>query len=148
MKINGTIFSKPQQDQLKRAIENSGSGTTLNRYVYSVNFTSPTLEIRNRIMNIAQQAKKCFMYASCRVTLTGNESTILTGFISFGDSYYQYGGVLGSIGDGAIASIRIDNNGSSIDKIASVIKNNAIVTISNWNSLNLTITYYNDTEIL
>ena len=32
MKINGTIFSKPQQDQLKRAIENSSGGTTLNRY--------------------------------------------------------------------------------------------------------------------
>lgn len=26
MKINGTIFSKPQQDQLKRAIESGGSG--------------------------------------------------------------------------------------------------------------------------
>lgn len=26
MKINGTIFSKPQQDQLRRAIENGGSG--------------------------------------------------------------------------------------------------------------------------
>ena len=26
MKINGTIFSKPQQDQLKRALENGGSG--------------------------------------------------------------------------------------------------------------------------
>lgn len=38
MKINGTIFSKPQQDQLKRAIENSGGGdTTLNRYTYSIN---------------------------------------------------------------------------------------------------------------
>lgn len=35
MKINGTIFSKPQQDQLKRAIENSdGGGTTLNKYTY------------------------------------------------------------------------------------------------------------------
>lgn len=26
MKINGTIFSKPQQDQLRRAIESGGSG--------------------------------------------------------------------------------------------------------------------------
>ena len=26
MKLNGTIFSKPQQDQLKRAIESGGSG--------------------------------------------------------------------------------------------------------------------------
>ena len=26
MKLNGTIFSKPQQDQLKRALENGGGG--------------------------------------------------------------------------------------------------------------------------
>ena len=33
MKINGTIFSKPQQDQLKRAIESIDGGTTLNKYI-------------------------------------------------------------------------------------------------------------------
>lgn len=38
MKINGTIFSKPQQDQLKRAIENSSGDTTLNKYTLNVSY--------------------------------------------------------------------------------------------------------------
>lgn len=36
MKLNGTIFSKPQQDQLKRALENgggSGGGGSLTKHV-------------------------------------------------------------------------------------------------------------------
>ena len=33
MKFNGTIFSKPQQDQLKRALENGGGGGSLTKHV-------------------------------------------------------------------------------------------------------------------
>lgn len=33
MKFNGTIFSKPQQDQLKRAFENGSGGGSLTKHV-------------------------------------------------------------------------------------------------------------------
>lgn len=47
MKLNGTIFSKPQQDQLKRALENSGGGgTTLNKYTV----TGPSINLLRKIM--------------------------------------------------------------------------------------------------
>ena len=120
-------------------------GTTLNRYIYRVDLTAPTEEIRTRILNIAKNAKKCFMYASCSVTLSDNTQDVLTGFLSFGDTFCQYGGVLGS--PDVTASIWMSNNGTSITKVVNIIKNNAIATISNYNSLNLIISYYNYTEI-
>ena len=133
-------------DTVYHKLGESGGGTTLNRYRYDVDLTSTTQEIRTRILNIAKSAKKCFMYARCGFVLSDDTSLSLSGFISFGDSFSQYGGVL-SNNDNAIASISFNNVGSAILKTVSIIKNNAIVEISNWSSINLIITYYNDTEI-
>lgn len=66
MKINGTIFSKPQQDQLKRAIENSGDGgMTLNEYEYSIkkldNITNNDILRLNKIFCLAKNIQNIYL---------------------------------------------------------------------------------------
>lgn len=54
MKINGTIFSKPQQDQLRRAIKSSS--TTLNKYNFTLSgFTNASNNLK--LIHIIQNAK-------------------------------------------------------------------------------------------
>lgn len=58
MEINGTIFSKPQQDQLKRAIENIDVGMTLNKYTVTLStngkLSSGKVKLINRIISNAK----------------------------------------------------------------------------------------------
>ena len=125
----------------------SGGGTTLNRYEYTVDLVSPTYAIRNRIMNIASNAKKYTMNASCRITLDNSIAMTLEGVLSFGDYYYTYSGVIGAQVKNTSGMVLLYNFGDKVQKSANIIYEGALHTVSNWSKITLIIVYYNDTEI-
>ena len=125
----------------------SGGGTTLNRYEYTVDLISTTYAIRNRIFNIAQNAKKYTMNASLRVTLDNNNHELLEGILSFGDYYYSYMGVIGSQLKNTSGTLVLYNFGDKVIKVANIISEGALRTVSSWSEIKLIIVYYNDTEI-
>lgn len=128
-----------------RKLGESG-GTTLNKYVYNVDLSSPTYAIRERILNIAKNAKKYSMYASCNIGTSDGKDGIAEGNLSFSEYAYEYSGILHM---GTLTSITatLINYGDSISKVAYAVNNNSILSISNWHSIQLKIIYYNDTEI-
>ena len=127
----------------------SGGGTTLNKYTYTVNLMNTTYAIRSRILRIAEKSAKYSMFARCDVTFTDNYSLILEGNLLFGESNYLYTGVVGRIAQNnkITASLMLLNEGEAVSKTAGVIRNNEVATISSWKSITITIDYYNDTEI-
>ena len=124
----------------------SGGGTTLNRYVYDVDLSSPTYAIQSRIENIAKNAKKYSMYASCNVSTSDGKGGIASGYLSFGEYAYEYSGIL-HIGINTCITVVFINYGDSISKAAYAVTSNSILSISTWNTISLKIIYYNDTEI-
>lgn len=56
MKLNGATFNKAQQDQLKRALENSG-GATLNRYETTFTNIQGNSALASHLNRIAKNAK-------------------------------------------------------------------------------------------
>ena len=127
--------------------ESGGGGTTLNRYEYTVDLISTTYAIRNRIFNIAQNAKKYTMNASLRVTLDNSKSAVLEGILSFGDYFYSYMGVIGSQLNNTSGTLMLYNFGDKVIKVANIIREGALRTVSSWSEIKLIIVYYNDTEI-
>lgn len=128
----------------------SGGGTTLNKYTYKVDLMNTSYQIQDRIKRIADKATKYSMYAECGVVFTDSYSTSLTGYLLFGGyNYACYTGVLGDItsSNKITASVLLLNEGVGVSKTAGVIRNNAVATISNWRRIDITIEYYNDTEI-
>ena len=136
MKINGTIFSKPQQDQLKRAIENSG-GTTLNKYTFTC---TDSQESRLLLYNICQNAKgkvqilmKDFS-APCCWAFNANSDLIISGFKSTNAPTNNYNGV----------SMQIYSDGTCAD---SYITTGTSGSFLNKETYGMLITYWNDIEI-
>ena len=120
-------------------------GTTLNRYEYNVNLSSPTLVSRARIRHIAEKAIKYSMHASCSIKMTDGYSVVVDGDLAFDEYSYIYSGILCS-GD-LISSVALTNAGDSITKAGFPFRNNAISKIDTMTSINLKIIYYNNTEI-
>lgn len=144
MKINGTIFSKPQQDQLRRAIESGGSGgsggTTLNRYEVTLGELVGNVQNISLLHKILTQAKGNYTvydynhikYYSAidRIQVIDLESyTVNSDTIEF---------IRGSLflSDGSIRNnyqIFVTSNGLNIRKLSSVPF--------------IRVVYFNDTEI-
>ena len=123
----------------------SGGGTTLNRYEYNVNLSSPTYLSRAIIIHIAEKAIKYSMHASCTITMADGYGASVTGYLTFGEYSYEYSGILSS-GD-LVSSIALANAGDSIVKAGFTFRGGAISKITAMGSINLKIIYYNDTEI-
>lgn len=124
----------------------SGGGTTLNMYQYDVDLSSPTYTIQGRIVDIAKNAKKYSMYATCNVSTSDGKGGIATGYLLFGEYAYEYSGIL-HMGTSTSITVTLINYGDSISKVAYAVDNNSILSISKWNSIKLKIIYYNETEI-
>lgn len=152
MKLNGTIFSKPQQDQLKRALENGGGGggsTTLNKYTV----TQPTINLLRKIMlnckghyfgqfgytcdNITGRqiglgalsimpAGIIRINAVCPNTSDNNVWYIVTGFIGANDTYITTG-----------RTLKINGGDNTMTALSAPVYDPNFTYI----------TYYNDTEI-
>ena len=123
----------------------SGGGTTLNKYEYSVDLMSPTYAIRSRIYNILKKAIKYSMHASCNVNMSDGYSANISGYLMFGEYAYTYSGIL-NVGS-LISTVVLVNMGDSVDKYGYTYRDNTLYKISTWNSIQLKIIYYNDTEI-
>lgn len=135
MKINGTIFSKPQQDQLKRAI--ASGDTTLNKYTFTCSNSQTS---RLVLYNICQNAKgkvqilmKDFSMP-CSWALNANSDLIISGFKSTDATTNNYKGV----------SMQIHSDGTCTD---SYITKGTIGSAANNQTYSMLITYWNDTEI-
>lgn len=96
MKINGTIFSKPQQDQLKRALENGGGGGGGSLTKHVVEMTTANYEtIKNDMPKMVGaivdvSADGVHFYGN---TVAANENTIYANAITLGDSILIFFGV-------------------------------------------------------
>ena len=123
----------------------SGGGTTLNKYEYNVDLMSPTYAIRGRIDNILKKAIKYSMYASCNINTSDGHSSNISGYLMFGEYSYTYSGILNS--GSIISSVVLVNMGDSVYKYGFIYRDNTLYKISTWNSIQLKIIYYNDTEI-
>lgn len=147
MKINGTIFSKPQQDQLKRVIENSNDGgTTLNKYTAVIHYNNN--EGRALVSRIVQNAKSFSAY---------DEYFRSTVSLSVTESGYVRGGFVGQTAANylQIGSYEWNPSGSLITYAKRIIfVNDSNNVTMNYEQVDLVysnvlhITYYNDTEII
>lgn len=147
MKINGTIFSKPQQDQLKRAIENSDGGTTLNKYTLTCLPNKMTPNQRKNLCALLQNAKGNVIIAyQDRATCTFSASSEGV-YITISEAYLTSGRIItmswnkfGNLYECYVHDITFDG-GSTAQPIKS--------TDSDWSAVNVSInvTYWNDTEI-
>ena len=96
MKLNGTIFSKPQQDQLKRAIENGsgGGGGSLTKHV--VEMTTANYEtIKNDVPKMVSAIVDMNLNGvhSYGNTVSVYEGTIYAYLVTLGDSVLGYIGI-------------------------------------------------------
>lgn len=96
MKLNGTIFSKPQQDQLKRALENGGGGGGGSLTKHVVEMTSANYEtIKNDVPKMVGaivdiSLDGAHFYGN---TVAVNENAIYAHAITLGDSILTIFGV-------------------------------------------------------
>lgn len=152
MKINGTIFSKPQQDQLKRAIENSVSGgTTLNKYTLTCTPKTMSAAQRKNLCALLQNAKgNVFMtYTSgytnalCSFSSSSEGVTIIISkvFITSGRIITMYWNSLGGQYNCNVHDIVFAGDGSTAQAIKSID--------ADWANkpIEVNVTYWNDTEI-
>lgn len=152
MKINGTIFSKPQQDQLKHAIENSSSGgTTLNRYEWTLDLkTTVSLANIKRLGKILKSAKGRVMGT---INVSNNLFTMQpyeadNAGLSGANMWYDEAYTVTFFNVSTVAESVLVVNGTKI-----IASNNAIFynrdnnnpSASPFNELQ--VIYYNDTEI-
>lgn len=143
MKINGTIFSKPQQDQLKDAIKSGG--TTLNKYTAVIHYHNNNG--RALVSRILQNAKSFSAYDEffrSSVSLSVTESGYVRGscvgqtlanYLSIGSYEWNPSGSLNTHAR-RIIFVNDSNN---------VTMEYEQVDLTYANILH--ITYYNDTEI-
>lgn len=144
MKINGTIFSKPQQDQLRRAIESGGSGgsggTTLNRYEVTLGQlvgNVQNISLLHKILTTAKGNYIVYDYNKVNIYDVLDRGTVinLQYYKAYSTSIEVINGTL-SISDGDFF-----NN-------FKVMVSESGVTHTNITSLPTTrVIYYNDTEI-
>lgn len=132
MKINGTIFSKPQQDQLKRAIKNIDGGTTLNKYEASITLTTATAGLLYKIFtnckgNIISKWKVS-SYTETSINLTSAEASNIDFFATTFKLYQN------TADRGYTFSARPDTSTMKIEQYTPINKT-------------INIIYYNDTEI-
>lgn len=151
MKINGTIFSKPQQDQLKRAIENIGSGTTLNKYTFTCTPKTMTITQRKKLCELLQNAKgNVFMtYTSgytnalCSFSASSEGVTIRISevYTTSGRIITMYWNSLGGQYNCNVHDIVFAGDSSTEQAIKSAD--------ADWQStpIEVNVTYWNDTEI-
>lgn len=150
MKINGTIFSKPQQDQLKRAMENSG-GTTLNKYTLTCVPKTMTSAQRKNLCALLQNAKgNVFMtytagytnaLCSFSASTEGVNIRISEVYITSGSIITMYWNKLGGEYNCNKHDIVFAGDGSTAQPIKSIDINYTNVPIT------INVTYWNDTEI-
>lgn len=142
MKINGTIFSKPQQDQLKRAIENSGGGgTSLNRYEVTLG------ELVGNVQGAAL-LHKIITTAKGNYTVYDYNNVIIYSVLDIGIvielRYYNQFSTSVTI---ARATLDVDNANVRNNFTMTITSDN--ITTGYINSLPYTrIVYFNDTEII
>lgn len=151
MKINGTIFSKPQQDQLKRAIENIDGGTTLNKYVLTCTPRTMSITQRKNLLDLLQNAKgNVFMtYTSgytnalCSFSASPEGVTIIISSIykTSGRIISMYWNRLGGQYGCNAHDIVFAGDGSTSQAIKSIDADWANTDIP------INVTYWNDTEI-
>ena len=94
MKLNGTIFSKPQQDQLKRAIENGGGGGSLTKHV--VEMTTANYEtIKNDVPKMVSATVDMNLNGahSYGTAVSEIDGIIYAQLVSLGDSILGFIGV-------------------------------------------------------
>lgn len=151
MKINGTIFSKPQQDQLKRAIENIDVGTTLNKYTLTCTPSTMSITQRKNLIELLQNAKgNVFMtYTSgytnalCSFSASSEGVTIIITelFKTSGRIITMYWNRLGGQYSCNVHDIVFEGDGSTAQAIKSVD--------ADWTNsdIPINVTYWNDTEI-
>lgn len=140
MGINGTIFSKPQQDQIRRAIESGG--TTLNKYTFTVN-TKPSVVQATKILQVLNNAIRVVNVeirdkdgTRSHMISEINENKFNGYYINaYSNEYIVYG-----------ALIRDDSGSSGITVYKTAFKNSTFST-SEINMEAVNITYLNDTEI-
>lgn len=140
MKLNGTIFSKPQQDQLKRALENGGGGGgggSLTKHV--VEMTTANYEtIKNDVPKMVGaivdvSLNGTHFYGN---TVAANDSAIYAHAITLGDSVLNFWGVeLASnyVRKNAYSYAPSESNAElvSITDMTSVLQN-ASITLIYW----------------
>lgn len=143
MKINGTIFSKPQQDQLKRAIENAieniDSGTTLNKYEYTSTNSQDTIKRAMRILNTAKSIA-AFDFNGLATTMPSKQANYRMNVSGFGfenNTQVIYN----------ITLDRADGQLHSADHKVTLSNEGITITQPTINT-NIHIIYYNDTEII
>lgn len=153
MKINGTIFSKPQQDQLRRAIENSvDSGTTLNKYTVTLSkngkLTSGKVKLINRIICNAKSyvlyrgkesdvQRKPVLITYCEGSGINEGGTHL--YITYATEYFS----------GYSNTYIIGYNESGlVQKTVITYTTEGITVERSTNGESLFMVYYNDTEII
>lgn len=147
MKINGTIFSKPQQDQLKRAIENSsGSGTTLNKYTYSTQVKS--ISGSKRLARIIENCKgRCEVYA-----INENSAPLNAVIGDNGLTLFLTGLTIDINGVNMVVfsiyvNVERGYNPSFSHYFKLNIADNTIDSTYDYSNYYLNVIYYNDTEI-
>jgi len=147
MKINGTIFSKPQQDQLKRAIESIDGGTTLNKYILTCVPNKMTPNQRKNLCALLQNAKGNTIIAygdraTCTFSASSNgvSITISYFYLTSGRIITMSWNEFGNLYKCYVHDITFDG-GSTPQAIKS--------TDVDWTNVNVSInvTYWNDTEI-
>lgn len=140
MKINGTIFSKPQQDQLKRAIENIDvGGTTLNRYEYISTTSQDTIKRAMRILNNAKSIA-AFDFNGLATTMPSKQTNYRMNVSAFGIENNKQ----------VIYNITLDRTEGqlhSADKKVTLSTDGIAITQPTIN-VNIHIIYYNDVEII
>lgn len=151
MKINGTIFSKPQQDQLKRAIENIDGGTTLNKYVLTCTPRTMSATQRKNLLELLQNAKgnvsmtytSGYTNALCSFSASSEGVTIIISevFISSGRITTMRWNSSGGQYTCNVHDITFGNDSSTAQPIKSIDVDWTNVDIS------INVTYWNDTEI-
>lgn len=151
MKINGTIFSKPQQDQLKRAIENIDSGTTLNKYVLTCIPRTMSITQRKNLCALLENAKgnvfitytSGYTNALCSFSASSEGVTIIISNIykTSGRIITMYWNSLGGQYNCNVHDIVFAGDGSTEQAIKSID--------ADWTNtdISINVTYWNDTEI-
>ena len=126
----------------------SGGGTTLNKYTYTIDLAADMQFYgQTRIKNIAKKAIKYTMNASCSVVLDNGKSVNFEGVLSFGEFSYIYSGVLCKTLNNISALVSLINYGTSVSKVANVIYDGTLQKVTTWQKIELRVIYYNDTEI-
>ena len=124
----------------------SGGGTTLNKYTYSANLYNSTSTMRSTILHIAKQARNYIASIRLDVGLSNGTNDTFKGEVYIGGNYYAYSGILQD-NNKNMALVYIINNGTSINVIGYLIKENTLVSATSNTYAMLDIVYYNDTEI-